>query len=190
MRAGLISCSIALAAGLVVPGAARAGLATTASLEAVTFADGSTATGAFSVNVYGYLASVDITTGAAGLFSGYAYTSGGGPVTTPPTTEFAFSDAADFTLVLDLATPLAPGAGVDSLVPGSFDGTSVAGSYEYCNQSGCGVPTGTYRLITAGEVYAAEPATLGLLATAVMMLPLLRRPRALARGATGNDAAR
>jgi PEP-CTERM motif len=182
-----------LFAGLSMAGYSAASAETTVTLEGVTFADGGTASGSFTLNVYGYMEAADITTtqgtsmlGAA--LAGYSYLTAGAGVPNGPTppfdSVFTFNGTADdFSLVLRAQNVVTLG-GFDPLVAGSGSGGSLGGSYEYCTQGSiaCGGPSYLDgRLVAAGTLYAPEPATLTLLGVGIVALPLVRRRRASAK---------
>ncbi len=147
-------------------------------LQNITFNDGGTAVGYFDLNVYGYLSDFNLATTSGSILAGNTYIAGG-PVGTPPSNSFTFNTTGSvFDLVLDLAAPLGfASGGADAIIPGSAAGSVLAGSYEVCvsNQVACGVPFGTARLITSGDVYAPEPTALSLLAAGVVLTSVARR---------------
>lgn len=138
--------------------------ATTVLLQNVTFKDGGTASGSFDLNVYSYLDGVDLTTFSGSILGGYDYVTGG-LLYTPPSTAFYFNSSSDFSLVLDLSSPLGVNSSnFDAVIPGSVNGATLSGSYEICSSvPACGFGQPVYRLISSGTTYAPEPATLGLL---------------------------
>jgi len=182
----------ALCVALSALGASRALADTTVTLQGVTFADGGTASGYFLLDVYGYFHGGEITTTpgtslANQSLAGYTYISGG--VATSPVpfdTLFYFNSTLDdFSLALNVVNPLGPGySGFDPLVPGSGSGNTLAGSIETCQQNAvnCGGPGYLDgRLVTAGELYAPEPASLGLFAIGAGLLSAIRRKQGGAR---------
>jgi hypothetical protein len=174
---------------------ARADLIVT--LVGVTFADGGTASGTFTLNVDGYMESADIVTTPGTSIDdvalpGYTYLSAGAQTDNGASvfdTIFFFNSTADaFSLALDAEQALVPGfSGADPLVLGTDNLSTLIGSTETCqeNASACGGPSYLDgRVVTAGELYVPEPATLGLLAAGAMAMPMLRRRRLKAeRGA-------
>jgi hypothetical protein len=124
---------------------------------------------------------------AALPMAGYSYTAAGSTVPSgrgPFDTVFWFNSTIDdFSLVMTADYPVTAG-GSDPLVPGSGSGASLAGSFEYCTENatacaGPGFQDG--RLVTAGTLYAPEPATFSLLGAGSVLLPLVRRKRAPAK---------
>jgi hypothetical protein len=124
---------------------------------------------------------------AALPMAGYSYTAAGSTVPSgrgPFDTVFWFNSTIDdFSVVLTADYPVTAG-GSDPLVPGSGSGASLAGSFEYCTENatacaGPGFQDG--RLVTAGTLYAPEPATFSLLGAGSVLLPLVRRKRAPAK---------
>lgn len=160
-------------------------------LQNVVFADGGSVGGSFGLNVYGYVSGFSVTTTTGTTLAGRTYISAG-VVGTPPSSTFTFNTASSaFALVLNVASPLGyTSSGFDAITPGSKTGSVLSGSYEECvsNQTVCGVPFGTARLITSGTVYASEPATWSLLAVAAILLPISRRLRTV-QGKAPRDAA-
>jgi hypothetical protein len=183
-----------LLAGLSIWGVSSANADVTVTLEDITFADGATASGYFTLNPYGYLESVDIST-AAGTsmlgqpLAGYTYTLANSNVPNGPSpfdSVFYFNSTADaFGLILIAEFPVTDG-GVDPLVVGLGSGGSLSVSNEYCteNAEACGgVGYEDGRLVSAGTLYAPEPATLSLLGLGAVVVPLLRRGRTKAKTA-------
>jgi hypothetical protein len=168
LNLGTVALSMAL---LIASPAARAD--PIMELRNVRFDDGGTATGSFDLNVYGYLSALNVASAAGATLGGAAYITGG-PVGAPPSAVFSFGNPGSvFELVLALATPLGYGSGgVDAIIPGSLTGNGLTGSYERCvsNQIFCGVPFGTARLATAGEIDVPEPATTGLFGMAALLV--------------------
>ena len=182
-----------LFAALSVVGTSRANADLTVTLEGVTFADGGTASGYFDLNVYGYLVSALITTtpgtsSGPGSLTGYTYTAAGAGVPSGPApfdSVFYFNSTADnISLILLADAPVTDG-GSDPLIVGPGSGGSVTVSNEYCTEGApaCGGTIGYLdgRLITAGTLYAPEPASVALLGVGSVLLPTLRRKRASAR---------
>jgi hypothetical protein len=181
-----------LLAGLSIWGLSPANADTTVTLEGVTFAGGGTASGFLMLNSYGYLEAVDITTTSGTSIdgqplAGYTYTLGGSSVANGPApfdSVFYFNSTADaFGLILIADFPVTEG-GADPLIVGERTGGSLAVSNEYCteNLNACGGPVfDDGRLVTAGTLYAAEPATLSLLGLGAVVMPLVRRGRTKAR---------
>jgi hypothetical protein len=186
-RARLILWAALLSGALPALGCPRTNADTTVTLEGVTFADGANASGFFELNSYGYLEAADITTSpgtsiSGAALSGYTYLLTGAAVANTPVfdTVFTFnSTAEDFSLILIAADPVTVG-GADPLVVGQGSGGSLTVSNEYCteNSLACGgVNNQDGRLVTAGALYAPEPASLGLLAVGGLLVPLIRRRR-------------
>jgi hypothetical protein len=160
---------------------------TIVTLEDVTFADGGTASGSFTLNVYGYVESADITTTpgtsmASAPLAGYTCTADGASVPSGPApfdSVFYFNSTVDdFSLTLSAQNVVTDG--FDPLIPGSGSGDTLAGSFEYCteNPTVCGgVSYLDGRLITSGTLYPPEPATLSLLGLGAIVLPWVRRRR-------------
>jgi hypothetical protein len=172
------------AIAVLLTGAVQAQADAVVSLQDVTFDDGGTATGTFQLNVYGYLDGVAIASTPGSALGASVYTSGS-VATTPPASVIGFNtDGSVFDLVMQFTTPLgASSSGSDILVVGSDAGNLLSGSYEACVSSApaCGVPADTFRLITAGSVFVAEPTTLSLLGFGAVLLPLVRRMRPVVR---------
>lgn len=177
-----------LFAGLSVWGLSSANADSTVTLEGVTFADGGTASGDFVLNSYGYIKSVDITTTAGTSIgdqplAGYTYLTAGASVPNGPApfdSVFYFNSTADaFGLILVADFPVTDG-GVDPLIVGEDNSGSLVVSNEYCaeNAEACGGEGyDDGRLVSAGTLYAPEPATLSLLGLGAVVVPLLRRSR-------------
>lgn len=154
------------------------------SLGDVTFDDGGTATGWFSLNSLGYLSGFDIeVTADLPNFPAYDYNSAliAAPVFNPGATILDLGKASGpgyLQLDFSYAPSSAPNGGVDPLIIG--DGTG-AGSYECTayynpfNVNPC--VAGVQRLVTAGFAEAPEPASLPLLAAALATLFALRPRR-------------
>jgi hypothetical protein len=161
---------------------------TIVTLEGVTFADGATASGYFVLNVDGYLESAEITTSPGTSIgdqsmAGYTYTVANSDIPNGPApfdSVFYFNSTVDnIGLILIADFPVTDG-GVDPLVVGEGSGGSLTVSNEYCteNAEACGgVGYDDGRLVTAGILYAPEPATLSLLGLGMAVVPLLRRGR-------------
>jgi hypothetical protein len=160
---------------------------TTVILEGVTFSDGGTASGYFTLNTYGYLDAADIITtpGTSSLgvsLPGFTYDLAGGGVPPGPApfdSVFYFNSTVDdFSLILSAQNVVTEG--VDPLILGSGSGDTLAGSYEYCTENPTVCAGADYldgRLVTTGFLYAPEPATLSLLGLGAVVVPLLRRRR-------------
>jgi hypothetical protein len=183
-----------LIAGLSMAGFSPARADTIVTLEGVTFADGGTASGYFELNVYGYFEFADITTTpgtsmADAPMPGSTYSTAGAGVnnSVPFDSGFFFNSTVDaFSLVLTAENPVTAG-GFDPLILGSGSTSSLAGSYEACTENPTTCDGLTYldgRLVTAGTLYAPEPATLSLLGMGGLMLSVIRRKRAGARPTT------
>ena len=145
------------------------------TLTDVAFAGGGTVTGAFGINVYGYLETIAVTA-TNPVFGGIGYSAGSISPSTPPATAFDFATPSyNVGLVLDLEYPLGANfSGVDPLIPGSASGNVLSGSYEVCSFS-CGqLANGAYDLITAGSLVVSEPATITLMGAGILFLPLTR----------------
>jgi hypothetical protein len=187
-RVKSVSRATLLLAGLSIWGLSPANADTTVTLEGVTFADGATASGSFMLNADGYLEAADITTtpgtSIGGLpLAGYTYTLANSDVpngSAPFDSVFYFNSTADaFGLILIAAFPVTEG-GVDPLIVGDGSGGSLVVSNEYCTENpiACGgVAYDDGRLVSAGTLYAPEPATLSLLGLGALVVPLLRRGR-------------
>jgi hypothetical protein len=175
-----------LALGIAALGLTPARADTIISLENVTFDDGATASGTFAINIYGYLDWVNIattpgTSQGSQPMAGYTYTSGLLLGSTQDAV-FAFNSIADaMSLVLAVNVPLVPAyTGADALVTGSASGTPFTGSSETCqeNASACDGPGyQDGRLVTGGDLYVPEPATLGLLAIGALLTTATARRR-------------
>jgi hypothetical protein len=181
-------CSLAISS-LMILAPCRANADTIVTLDGVTFADGSTASGYFVLNVDGYMETADITT-SPGIsmadvpLTGYSYTAAGSTVPSGPgpfDTMFWFNSTIDnISLVLTADFPVTNG-GSDPLILGSGSGASLAGSFEYCTQNAVNCAGPAFqdgRLVTAGTLYAPEPAAISLLGAGIVLLPLMRRKRA------------
>ena len=188
VKTSLFVAALSLFAGLSMAGSAPARADSIVTLDGVTFADGGTASGYFELTVYGYVAFADITTTTGtslngAPMAGYTYGSSGGSVNNavPFDSGFYFNATADaVSLALTAEDPVTSG-GFDPLILGSGATSSLAGSYENCqeNPSACGgLGYLDGRLVTAGTLYAPEPATLSLLGTGGLLLSVMRRKRA------------
>jgi hypothetical protein len=97
---------------------------------------------------------------------------------------FYFNSTVDaFGLILIADFPVTEG-GIDPLVVGEGSSGSLTISNEYCleNAEACGgVGYEDGRLVTAGTLYAPEPATLSLLGLGAVIVPLVRRGRTTAK---------
>ncbi|MGD0104120.1 MAG: PEP-CTERM sorting domain-containing protein [Rhodopila sp.] len=190
VKTSLFVGALSLFAGLSMAGLSPVRADTIVTLEGVTFGDGGTASGYFELTVYGYVEFADITTtpgtslnGAP--MAGYTYLTSGALVNNavPFDSGFYFNTADDaLSLVLTAENPVTSG-GFDPLILGSGVSSSLAGSYEACeeNPSACGgVSDQDGRLVTSGTLYAPEPATLSLLGMGGLLLSVIRRKRAVA----------
>ena len=196
---GAVKTSLFVSALLVFAGLSMAGFSparadTIVTLEGVAFGDGGTASGYFELNSYGYMEFVDITTTSGKSLNGepmagYTYLTSGASVNNavPFDSGFYFNSTDEpFSLVLTAENPVTSG-GFDPLILGSGAPSSLASSYEACqeNSSSCGgVGYQDGRLVTAGTFYAPEPATLSLLGMGGLLLSVIRRKQARARPAT------
>ncbi len=142
----LVIGSVALAISVALSAPVRASIIDWA-LEGVTFDDGGTASGTFSIDTStGDLVSYDITTTAGSTLGGMVYD----PSTAPsvgydeygPNSFILFAAAGTRYITLQFLNPLTSG-GIDPIVPG-YDSITNSGSFE-CNNC---VP---FRLVTAGE---------------------------------------
>jgi hypothetical protein len=187
----LLAISSLMLSSLMIVAPCRARADTIVTLEGVTFADGGTASGYFVLNVDGYMETADITTSAGTSMAsvslpGYNYTEAGSSVPSVPgpfDTMFAFGSTVDNMSLFLTADFAVTNGGSDPLILGSGSDASLAGSFEYCTQNatncaGPGFLDG--RLVTAGTLYAPEPAAISLLGAGIVLLPLMRRRRALA----------
>jgi len=191
-RLGLrLSTAMLALSGLVA--AAAPAHAAADILEGVTFSDGGSATGSFTFTPYSYLATVNIVTTdglsaptQGSLLPGFSYASGTLLPNSPPASAFNFTSIASdphWALVLDLTSALGYHSyGFDTLIAGSVSGSTLSGSYEVCVYGCTGFASGSYRLITGGEVYAVEPASLTLLGVGALLLPAVRRRFPARRG--------
>ncbi len=130
------------------------------TLVDATFTDGTSITGSFSLNVYGYLDTADITTTAYSSFSGYDYTSGSIIQNSPS----AYADGINLTnanyslsLYLVFEQPLNQ--------PGN-DLINTSASYE-CIGFSCGSNSADIRYFASGYTTTPipEPETFVLFAT-------------------------
>ena len=153
-------------------------------LNGLTFTDGGTLNGSFSINQYGYLSSGSLvmftTPGTGDGFPGGNYSANGinfaSPSLTP--TEFIFGQdlpgngaGAQTALVLTFDSPVGIGANPIDLAL-SYE---CIGSYSCYNSAS---NAGTRRYFTAGaSLVVPEPASLALLASGIVALRLLRRRR-------------
>ncbi len=143
------------------------------TLEGVTFGDGTTAAGTFSINISGNLGTWNVVTNT-GSITGNTYT---------PTINGGLNSTDT---VLSLNRPNYDGYlqltfqyALNSIPAGGVDQIDTSSSYEcdgYYNPSiaGCSA-SATQRLVTAGYVETPEPASLPLIATALAGLLVLRR---------------
>lgn len=167
-RPRTMAAAALLLAGLACIGEARADVV---SLSGVTFADGGTAAGSFSLNLSNYVSGVSIVT-SGGALAGETY--GGNPqglqVPAPPlSASFDFYTAQfGWDLHLALNSPITNGSiGLDALIAGGGTFANPTGSYEDCsNAAACGAPAGTIRFVTAGGVQVPEPGGLAILGLA------------------------
>ena len=188
--------AVFLVAGLGCLGNAPARADLMVTLEGVTFGDGGTASGYFTLNVYGQIEEANITTTAGETLGnvaipGFTYTNVGSSVPNTPVFDSLFyfnAQSEAFSLALDAEQALTPGfSGYDSLVLGSDVGGTPAGSIEDCQENATYCGGANYldgRLITAGSLYAPEPATITLLGLGAAIVPILRRRQARPRDAT------
>jgi hypothetical protein len=144
-----------------------------------TFADGGTLKGYIDFNTYGYVASYDLVTSAAGAFGGFDFTAGGGNISPsgggPGATEvtlFGPSDDGD-QLTLMVSKPFTTEISDNTLLTSTFE---CFGSYS-CPTSG------TVRYLSAPSTLAApEPASWSMMLLGLGGVgAVLRRPRAPAR---------
>ena len=156
-------------------------------LSGVEFADGGSATGSFVLNVYGYVESANITTTPGHsvdnvAIPGYSYITAGSLLPGTFDAGFAFN-AAGTPMVLDLYTTEAIVAGLSGDIPlaiGSASANAITGSGEVCVQNATvcgGLSYADGRLITAGNLYVPEPASMAVLATGAAMIAGTRRRR-------------
>ena len=180
-RFGLVVAIAVL--GFAVP--ASADTVANFTLDGVTFDDGGTATGGFTLDLTtGALSNISITTSADGIF-GVTYTGGSGPfgstgfTNSPASFEFAYFDVLyQSNLVIDLASALTPS---DLMSPNTFSissGSEAAfffectGPFFYCAS----------RTITSGSLDEAPattplPAALPLFAGGLGALALFGKRR-------------
>jgi hypothetical protein len=156
-------------------------------LENAVFTDGTTATGFFTLNVYGYLETVDIVTTAgtaasSAIMTGATYTNPASAYffgQSPPVDDIAFGSSAGYQIVLNVSNLLTQiDSGPDPLITGSGNYPSLAGSYEECFSNTCGGPAfGDVRLLVSGDLVVPEPASMLLLIVGLVALPVIRRRR-------------
>jgi hypothetical protein len=172
LSAKLAGCILAVAVGAAVGGFSTpaAALPTTWILQNAVLDDGGTATGVFTLNVYGFLSPpTHIDTTAGSLLGAYTYTVPGSPSSiipsSPPAYGVAFySGNYDRALHLEFTNSL-EGSGVNQLV--------LKASYECASFSCPGLDTGQIgadtRYFVSGYAVAAvpEPGTLGLMMAAL-----------------------
>jgi hypothetical protein len=163
----IVALSLLLVAGGSVYSAGAQALPITWMLQGVTFDDGGTASGDFTLNQYGFLSSSSIiTTSVVNGFSGNTYLFPGGSINpnfdaSPPNT-FRITFQADSTHALSLDFLYTLDLNNSTINPLKLNLSSsfeCEGSYSCYNGSG-----GTIRYaISGGAVPAPEPTTLGLL---------------------------
>jgi hypothetical protein len=139
------------------------------TLVNATFTDGASITGSFSLNAYGYLSAVDITTVSFGSFSGYDYTLGGIQPNSPPADGINLTNANySRTLHLVFEQPLNQ-SGNDLI--------NASASWE-CIGYSCSASAVGDRFVASGYATPVpEPETMALFATG--LLGIAGRLRAL-----------
>ncbi len=161
----IVALSLLLVAGGSVYSAGAQALPITWTLQGVTFDDGGTASGDFTLNQYGFLSSSSIiTTSVVNGFSGNTYLFPGGSINpnfdvSPPNT-FRITFQADSTHALSLDFLYSLDSNNLTINPLKLNLSSsfeCEGSYSCYNGSG-----GTIRYVRSGGVIP-EPTTLGLL---------------------------
>src|SRR5215213_6210394 len=190
LAAKLAGCALAVAMGAAVGGFSTpaAALPTSWVLQNAVFDDGGTASGVFTLNVYGYLSEpTQIDTTAGSLLGGHTYTlidpSSIVP-NSPPASGVAFYSSTynrDLHLVFQ-----------NSLEGGGVNPLDLANSYECLSFSCPGPDTGqpnanTRYFISGSAVAAPEPGSLGLMMGALGIFgALVARRRS--RGRTRAEA--
>ena len=178
--AARLACAAAAAGCLAItPSAANADVTW---LVNGTFDDGTTVTGTFDINVYGYLESADLKTETKGVFTGFEYTTASPIYIATGVTFVDFQPSYQSDLHLTFADNLGVAEADNPIIGGEM-----GPSYECQGSYSCYVPSGgNTRYIASGSASAGavpEPETWALMISGFGLAgaALRGRRRALAR---------